>query len=154
MKKETSSNKELLRMQKLAGLITESHYNNAMVILEDENIDEGLKDWLIKGMLILTTLAGVGKAYQMNQQSKEDQKAKTEYYNNVLGKEVNKMSDDDLFNLGAEINSKTKALQYSSNQNISQEDFKSAIVDYAHKYIKAHPDKFAVGLDGGVYQTN
>ena len=113
---------------------------------------EGLKDWLIKGLIVLTTLAGVGKVYQMDQKDKADQKAKIEYYNNVLGKEVNKMSEDDLFNLGAEINSKTKALQYSSSQNISQEDYKAAIIDYANKYIKAHPDKFAVGADGGVYQ--
>ena len=139
-------------MQKLAGLITESQYNKAIIILEDENIDEGIKDWIIKGLIVLTTLAGVGKVYQMDQQEKDDRAKKTEYYNNVLSKEVTKMSDDDLFNLGAEINSKTKALQYSSSQNISQEDFKSTIIDYANKYIKAHPDKFAVGVDGGIYQ--
>jgi hypothetical protein len=145
-------NKEFLHMQKLAGLITEGQYTKSIIILEDETIDEGLKDWIIKGLIVLTTLGGIGKVYQMDQKAKEDRKAQIEYYDNVLSKEVSKMSDNDLFNLGAEINSKTKALQYSSNQDISQEDLKSAIIDYANKYIKAHPNKFAVGVDGGIYQ--
>jgi hypothetical protein len=145
-------NKEFLHMQKLAGLITEGQYTKSIIILEDETIDEGLKDWIIKGLIVLTTLGGIGKVYQMDQKAKEDRKAQIEYYDNVLSKEVSKMSDNDLFNLGAEINSKTKALQYSSSQDISQEDLKSAIIDYANKYIKAHPNKFAVGVDGRIYQ--
>jgi ElaB/YqjD/DUF883 family membrane-anchored ribosome-binding protein len=148
-------NKEFLHMQKLAGLITESQYSKAIVILEDETIDEGIKDWIIKGLIVLTTLGGIGKVYQMDQAQKQDRKAQTEYYNNILSKEVTKMSEDDLFKLGADINSKTHALQYSSQMAKEpnfQENFEKAMIDYAQDYVKANPAKFAVGADGGIYQ--
>jgi hypothetical protein len=25
------------------------------------------------------------------------------------------------------------------------------MIDYAHDYVKAHPNEFAVGVDGGIY---
>ena len=91
----------------------------------------------------------------MDQKAKDDTAKKIEYYNNVLGKEVNKMSEDDLFKLGADINNKTHDLQYSSEMaeepNFS-EKYQKVIIAYAKDYIKAHPDKFAVGANGGIYQ--
>jgi len=143
-------NKEFLHMQKLAGLITESQYSNAIVVLENENIDEGIKDWIIKGLIALTTLGGIGKVYQMDQQAKEDKNKQTEYYNNVLGKEANKMSEDDLFDLGSKIADKTGDLK--GNTNMDSNTYKKVIIDYAQDYIKAHPNQFAVGVDGGIYQ--
>lgn len=145
-------NKEFLHMQKLAGLITESQYSKAVIILEDETIDEGLKDWIIKGLIALTTLAGVGKVYQMDQKAKEDKKAQVEYYTNVLDKEANKMSDDDLFNLGSDIASKTGDMK--GNVSADPDTYKKMMIDYAQDYIKAHPNKFAVGVNGGIYQLN
>jgi len=137
-------------MQKLAGLITESQYSKAIVILEDETIDEGLKDWIIKGLIALTTLGGIGKVYQMDQKAKEDTAKQTEYYNNVLSKEASKMSDDDLFDLGSKIADKTGDMKGDSSTDA--DTYKKMIIDYAQDYIKAHPDKFAVGVDGGIYQ--
>jgi hypothetical protein len=143
-------NKEFLHMQKLAGLITESQYSNAVIILENENIDEGIKDWIIKGLIALTTLGGIGKVYQMDQQAKEDKSKQTEYYNNVLGKEVNKMNEDDLFDLGSKIADKTGGLK--GNANMDSNTYKKVVIDYAQDYIKAHPNQFAIGVDGGIYQ--
>jgi hypothetical protein len=143
---------EFLRMQKLAGLITENQYNYAVIILEDENIDEGLKDWIIKGLIAVTTLGGIGKVYQMDQKAKEDTAKQTEYYNNVLSKEANKMSDDDLFKLGSDISDKTGDMKGDSNTDANT--YKKMIIDYAQDYIKTHPDQFAVGIDGGIYQLS
>jgi len=143
-------NKEFLHMQKLAGLITESQYSNAVIVLENENIDEGIKDWIIKGLIALTTLGGIGKVYQMDQQAKEDKSKQTEYYNNVLGKEVNKMNEDDLFDLGSKIADKTGGLK--GNANMDSNTYKKVVIDYAQDYIKAHPNQFAIGVDGGIYQ--
>ena len=145
---------ELKKMQKIAGVITEGEYRMIIEALHDETLDESLKSWLLGGLLTLTTLAGIGKVYQMDQQAKADRAKQTEYYNNVLSKEVTKMSEDDLFKLGADINSKTHALQYSSQMAKEpnfQENFEKAMIDYAQDYIKAHPNEFAVGIDGGIY---
>lgn len=143
-------NKEFLHMQKLAGLITESQYSQTITILEDETIDEGLKDWIIKGLIVLTSLGGIGKVYQMDQAQQQDKKAQIEYYQNVLSKEVNKMSDDDLFNLGSDIASKTGDMK--GDPSADTDTYKKMMIDYAQDYTKAHPDKFAVGVNGGIYQ--
>lgn len=145
-----SYNSEFIRMQKLAGIITENQFNKAIIILEDETIDEGLKDWIIKGLIALTTLGGIGKVYQMDQKAKDDKAKQVEYYNNVLSKEANKMNEDDLFDLGSKIADKTGDLKGDSNMDA--DTYKKVIIDYAQDYIKAHPDQFAVGADGGIYQ--
>jgi hypothetical protein len=145
-------NKDTLRMQMLAGIITESQYKHFTLILEDNTIEEGLKDWIIKGLIALTTLGGVGKVYQMDQQQQLDKKNKIEYYDNVLSKEVNKMSENDLFDLGAAISEKTGALK--SNHDWSKDpegSFKRFVTGYAEDYMRAHPDEFAIGVNGGIY---
>jgi hypothetical protein len=142
-------NKETLRMQMLAGIITETQYKDFVLILEDETIEEGLRNWIIKGLIALTTLGGIGKVYQMDQQAKADQKNKIEYYNNVLGKEVTKMDKDNLASIGADINSKTKDLSLSGKD--TSEELNVIFSNYAQKYMKSHPDEFAVGANGGVY---
>jgi hypothetical protein len=151
MKKQLIS-EEFLRMQKLAGVITEGQYKTTLLILEDESIDEGLRDWIIKGLIAATTLAGIGKVYQMDQKAKENKSKQTEYYNNVLSKESNKMSDDDLFELGSKISDKTGDLK--GNSSADADTYKKIVIDYAEDYIKAHPDQFAVGADGGIYQLS
>jgi hypothetical protein len=147
---------ELKKIQKIAGVITEGEYRMIIEAIHDDTLDEGLKSWLLGGLITLSTLGGIGKVYQMDQQAKADKAKRIEYYDNVLSKEVNKMSEDDLFDLGSDINSKTRALQYSSEMAAApnfNETYTSAIVDYARDYIKAHPDQFAIGINGGIYQT-
>ena len=144
-------NQETLRMQMLAGIITESEYKDFLLILEDENIDEGLRNWLATGLIALATLGGIGKVYQMDQQAKADQKSKVEYYDNVLSKEVTKMNVDDLAILGATINHKTRDL--SPGFNKSGDELDAIFKGYAEKYMRSHPDEFAVGVNGGVYWT-
>ena len=145
---------EIKKMQKTAGVITEGEYRMILEALHNETLEEGWKNWLIGGLITLSTLGGVGKVYQMDQQAKADRAKQTEYYNNVLSKEVTKMSEDDLFKLGADINNKTNALMYSSEMAKEpnfQENFEKAMIGYARDYIKAHPNEFAVGVDGGIY---
>jgi hypothetical protein len=145
---------EIKKMQKTAGVITEGEYRMILEALHDETLEEGWKNWLIGGLITLSTLGGVGKVYQMDQQAKADRAKQVEYYNNVLSKEVTKMSEDDLFKLGADINDKTNALMYSSEMAKEpnfQENFEKAMIGYARDYIKAHPNEFAVGVDGGIY---
>jgi len=143
---------ELKKIQKIAGVITEGEYRMFIEATHDETLDEGIRSWLLGGLLTLSTLAGIGKVYQMDQQAKEDRAKQTEYYQNVLSKEVTKMSDDDLFKLGTDIADKTGELRYSSSQDINPEMFKKIAIKYAQDYTKAHPDQFAVGINGGIYQ--
>jgi hypothetical protein len=144
-------NEQFIRMQKLAGVITESEYREIRLILEDENIDEGLKNWLLSGLIALTTLAGVGKVYQMDQKDKADNAAKTEYYKKVLTPEVTKMEKNDLSSIGVQINDKTKDLSLSGKD--SPEELTQMFSNYAEKYMQDHPNEFAVGLNGGIHWT-
>lgn len=144
-------NEQFIRMQKLAGVITESKYREMRLILEDENIDEGLKNWLLSGLIALTTLAGVGKVYQMDQKDKADRAAQTEYFKKVLTPEMTKMEKNDLSFIGAQINDKTKDLALDGKD--SPEELTHMFSNYAKKYMQEHPNEFAVGLDGGIYWT-
>ena len=143
--------KEILLLQKRAGIITENEYREIHLILEDENIDEGLKNWLLSGLIALTTLAGVGKVYQMDQKDKADRAAQTEYFKKVLTPEMTKIEKNDLSSIGAQINNKTKDLALSGKD--SPEELTQMFSNYAKKYMQEHPNEFAVGLDGGIYWT-
>lgn len=143
--------KEILLLQKRAGIITENEYREIHLILEDENIDEGLKNWLLSGLIALTTLAGVGKVYQMDQKDKADRAAQTEYFKKVLTPEMAKIEKNDLSSIGAQINNKTKDLALSGKD--SPEELTQMFSNYAKKYMQEHPNEFAVGLDGGIYWT-
>jgi hypothetical protein len=134
---------ELKKMQKIAGVITEGEYRMIIEALHDETLEEGWKNWLIGGLITLSTLGGVGKVYQMDQQAKADRAKQTEYYNNVLSKEVTKMSEDDLFKLGADINDKTNALMYSSEMAKEpnfQENFEKARIIFLNVLGEDHPN--------------
>jgi len=144
-------NEQFTRMQKLAGIITENEHREMLLILEDENIDESLKNWLLSGLIALTTLAGVGKVYQMDQNDKADRTAQTEYFKKVLTPEVTKMEKNDLSSIGAQINNKTKDLALSGKD--SPEELTQMFSNYAKKYMQDHPNEFAVGLNGGIYWT-
>jgi len=143
--------KEILLFQKRAGIITEDKHREILLILEDESIDEGLKNWLLSGLIALTTLAGVGKVYQMDQKDKADNTAKTEYYKKVLTPEVTKMEKNDLSSIGVQINDKTKDLSLSGKD--SPEELTQMFSNYAEKYMQGHPNEFAVGLNGGIHWT-
>ncbi len=148
-------NKEYLRMQKLAGVITEGQYKEYLLILEDDTLEEGLKNWLIAGLIALTTLGGIGKVVQMDQQAEKDNKSRIEYYQKVVEPELKKYSENDLVKLGAEINSKTHERSVKSDQmnKMSNDDIDAVYRGYAEKYIKSHPQEFSVGVNGGIYWT-
>jgi hypothetical protein len=140
---------EIKKMQKIAGIITEGEYRMIIEALHDETLEEGWKSWILGGLMALTTIAGVGKVYKMDKQAEADKAKQTEYYNNVLNKEVTKMSEDDLFKLGSDISDKTGEMK--GNPNADATAYKKMMIDYAHDYVKAHPNEFAVGVDGGIY---
>jgi CRISPR/Cas system CMR-associated protein Cmr1 (group 7 of RAMP superfamily) len=152
---------EFLRMQKLAGIITESQFQDLMLILENENIDEGLKDtlrkWITAGLIGLTAIGGAGKVYQLDQQDKLDTQNKIEYYDNVLKTPAEQMAKDsvgydstELGSLGNKISSETGELSISSDSEADAKDLNNTYENYARKYMKAHPDQFGVSLDGKI----
>ena len=135
---------EIYRMQQLAGIINESQLN-------EENIEEGLKDWLLAGLITLSTLGGV-KVYQMDKEAEADRKAQTEYYDNILSKALEKMSDDDKTKLGHKINDKTRDMLLSSNTDITPLEFAKIVKDYAERYVKGHPNEFSILAKDGTIQ--
>jgi hypothetical protein len=129
---------EAKRMQYLAGIINESQLN-------EENLDEGFKEWILAGLITLGTIAGGTKVYQMDKEAETDKAAQTEYYENVLSKSLDKMDDTQKSDLGDIINAKTKKLVLAPGSNMSSEDFSKALANYADNYIKSHPNEFSVG---------
>lgn len=131
--------------------------NNPLLKEEYENIDEGMKDWLIGGLITLATLGGVGKVYQMDQNAKADRASRIEYYDNILSPQLQKFSQDDLTSLGYKINSKTKDYAFTS-QTIPKTPEEVAKYDkvfakYAEKYMKSNPQEFSVDMEGMIQWT-
>jgi len=133
---------EIRRMQQLAGILTESQ-------LDKENLDEGFKEWILAGLITLSTIAGGIKVYQMDKEAEADKAAQTEYYENILGKSLNKMDDTQKSDLGNMINTKTKKLALAPNSDITSIQFSKTLANYADDYIKNHPNEFSVDAKDG-----
>jgi hypothetical protein len=119
-------------------------------------LDEGWKEWLLGGLITLSTLAGVGKVYQMEKEAETDRRAQVEYYHNILEKELDKMSDSDKENLGYIINEKTHDLAFGDEQmrTMTDEDWEYTMSRYAEKYVRSHPNQFSVATDGSGVHWN
>jgi hypothetical protein len=142
---------EIKKMQKIAGVITEGEYRMIIEALHDETLDESLKSWLVGGLLTLTTLAGIGKVYQMDQQAKTDRTKKTEYYNDILSKELAKLDDQDFGEMGYDINEKTHDRATAPGSTLTPQEVFDSMASYGKDYIKTHPDEFSVGEHGGIF---
>ena len=142
---------EIKRMQKIAGIITESEYRMFVEAIHDETLEEGWKNWLMSGLITLSSLAGIGKVYQMDQQSQEDRAKQVEYYNNILSNEIDKLSDDDLSSIGYDINKITHDRATSPDSKLTPQEISDAMASYAKEYMRARPNEFSVGQNGGIF---
>jgi hypothetical protein len=140
MKKQLN---EIKRMQQLAGIINES------TLSQEEMLEEGFKEWLLAGLITLGTIAGGTKVYQMDKEAEADKAAQTEYYENILGKSLDKMDDTQKSELGDIINGKTKKLSLAPGSSMSSSDFSKALSNYADSYVKNHPSEFSVDAKDG-----
>lgn len=142
---------EIKRMQKIAGIITESEYRMFVEAIHDETLEEGWKNWLMSGLITLSTIAGIGKVYQMDKQAEEDRAKRTEYYNDVLSNEIDKLSDNSLTFMGYDINKITRDRAVSPDSKLTPQDISDAMASYAKEYMKARPNEFSVGQNGGIF---
>ena len=142
---------EIKRMQKIAGVITENEYRMFVEAIHDETLEEGWKNWLMGGLITLSTLGGVGKVYQMDQQAKADRAKQVEYYENILSKEIDKLSDNDLTFMGYDINKITHDRALAPNSKLTPQEVSDAMASYAKDYMKARPSEFSVGQNGGIF---
>jgi len=147
MKKQNLT-EELNRMKVLAGLINENINETEEI---DEVLEEGLRSWIAGGLIALTTLAGVGKVYQLDKEHAENEKIEMKFYDDVLSGQVSKMNKEQLATLGAEINDKTHDLTWG--KNYSNEELNDILSNYASKYVKSHPKQFSVDTQGNLQFT-
>ena len=124
---------------------------NSRILTEQEQLEEGWKDWVLGGLLTLSTLGGGAKLYQMDKQAEADKAKQTEYLQKVIDPVLGKMSDEQKSDLGAEINAKTKKYALAPGSTISPEQFSKTLGRYAEDYIKAYPSYFGVTADGQVH---
>lgn len=125
--------------------------NNSRVLAEQEQLEEGWKDWVLGGLLTISTLAGGTKLYQLDQQAQQDKAKQTEYLQKVIDPVLGKMSDEQKSDLGAEINDKTHKYALAPGSDISPEQFSRTLGRYAEDYVKANPSYFGVTADGQVH---
>lgn len=118
-------------------------------VLSEEALDEGLRDWIIKGLIAITLIGGGIKMYHMDQQAAKEREQRMEYYENHLADKVQTTSKEDLCGLGLKINEKTKDMSLSRHH--SREDAEIIFSQYAKKYMKQHPEQFGFGIDGNIY---
>lgn len=126
----------------------QSFTNKFQGIDENEILDEGLKQWIAGGLIALTTLGGVGKIYQLNQEKAANQQIEMKYYNDVLSDTVSKMSKEDLSKIGGDINEKTRDIALA--REFSGEELTSVFSNYASKYIQGHAKEFGINANGGI----
>ena len=122
--------------------------NNSKILSEQEQLEEGWKDWVLGGLLTLSTLGGGAKLYQLDQQAQQDRAKQTEYVQKVLDPILGKMSNSDLLKLGVEINHKTGKFATSGDETADQLDYR--YTNYAKDYVRANPSMFGITADGQV----
>lgn len=139
---------EIRRMQKLAGIINESHIHTA-----EENMEEGWKSWLTGGLLTLSTLAGGMKVYQMDKEIEKDRQAQQEYYDNVLSRAIEKMSpeEQEIFyaDLGTKIEDKFDKFSLAPDSKITSIEYSQILSREAKKYVEDHPNEFSISQKDG-----
>lgn len=138
-------------IDRIKSLMTEERlYGNLVTnktITDEELIEEGWRDLLVGGLIVLTTLAGVGKLVHMNQEYKDSQKAKTEYYENILKDKFQNLSDEQLFDLGVEIQERFKPLAFTDDNPPTDDAF----IGLARSYVQDGPQWFGVDAQGGLH---
>ena len=122
--------------------------NNSKILSEQEQLEEGWKDWVLGGLLTLSTVGGGAKLYQLNQDHNQDRAKQTEYVQKVLDPILGKMSDQQLVSLGLEIDSHTGKFSLSGNETQEQLDY--LFSNYAKDFVHANPSLFGITADGQV----
>ncbi len=122
---------------------------NSRILSEQEQLEEGWKDWVLGGLLTLSTLGGGAKLYQMDKQAQADRAKQTEYVQKVLDPLLGRMSDSDLLELGVEINQKTGKFATSGDETADQLDYR--YTNYAKDFVRANPSLFGITADGQVH---
>ena len=138
--KEANQRLELNHVLKTKHFLTEE---------EIQNLDEGIKDWIAKGLIAITLLGCGMKLYHMDQQAAQDKHDRTEYYEKALKDQVTKTETRDLAKLGLEINKETGKVKLA--YGTSSEDADGLFKSYAESYMKQHPHEFGIGTDGTIY---
>jgi len=124
---------------------------NSRILTEQEQLEEGWKDWVLGGLLTLSTLGGGAKLYQMDKQAEADKAKQTEYFQKVINPVLGKMSDEQLLDLGDELNQKTGKYSIAPGSSITPKEFSQTLRNYAENYIKANPQMFGVTSDGQIH---
>ena len=123
--------------------------SNSRILSEQEQLEEGWKDWVLGGLLTLSTLGGGAKLYQLDKQAEQDRAKQTEYVQKVLDPVLGKMNTTQLAELGAEINNHTHKFALNGSETPDQLD--DMFSNYAKSYVHANPAMFGVTADGQVH---
>jgi len=125
--------------------------------LNEENLEEGFKEWLLGGLLAVSSIAGF---YKLSDKAKKDRKAKTEYIQ-TLNKVIDKLDSTKTVNLANEYNKTDFGTGSSSAGHIeSQVGYKKdgnftatnpdteQVKNNIKREIQNHPENFQISKDG------
>lgn len=137
-------NEQFIRMQKLAGVITEGQYRE----LAEQQLEEGWKEWLLGGLITLSAAGGIGKVVQMNRDAVEDKQKTEMYYDKVLAKAVQASDSKDLVTLANQLIDAKKLERPVFQQGNTAEQNNTILSRSAENYMRKNPQEFSVSLDG------
>ena len=115
-----------------------------------EPLEESWKKWVLGGLLTLSTLGGGAKLYQMDKQAQADKAKQIEYFQKVINPVLGKMSDEQLLDLGDQLNQRTGKYSIAPGSSVTPQEFAETLRDYAKSYIEANPQMFGITSDGQV----
>ena len=122
------------------------------------NLDEGIKDWVLGGILALSSIAGF---YKLSDNAKNDKNQEIKYVN-ALNNVVDKLGDDAAVNLATKYNQTDFGTSSNASGHIEPEigykDDNGQMVytnsneknvrDNIKREIKTHPENFQISKDG------
>jgi hypothetical protein len=126
--------------------------------LNEENLEEGWKEWVAGGLLALTTLVGIGKAYapKMDQLDSGDE---IELAQNAYADAFKKMSDEDVDDVytqvyKSDIKDDLKQNKFAFTSDTDKETRDAAWPDMQRASLEnavaKHLDRFVISPDGTV----
>lgn len=156
---------KLYRLQQARKANNKGDFKTAMKIMKpflapmEENLEEGWKQWVTGGLLAVTTLAGIGKAYVPKVGDALTSKANLEKVHNAYADALNNMKPEEVSKLRDEVSKsdikddlQQNRFSTTSSTTKSTADATVGAVDKAElqNAINKNMDRFVIKQDGTV----
>jgi len=117
--------------------------------LQEEDLNEGWKNWALGAISALSVLGGASYIQQHDQEVAKVNADRQEYYENTFAQTINKMSNKQLEALGLEIAEKT-GTYVTVRDSDTPKDIEAYYARFATNYVMSKPYEFTVNPKDGL----